>query len=420
MAVLSEAAPSSATQVESQRVAQYKPFSESGPPSRVAAVFLCGAFAFLELYCTQPLLPLLSRVFHASEVSAGLTVSASTLGVAISAALLALFGEHIDRKKLIVSAMAGLGIVVALTATASNLYVLALWRFAQGLLTPAIFITTIAYVTEEWPALDVPRVMSFYVAGTVFGGFVGRVCGGILAETIGWRLMFVVLAIAGLAGAVATQSLLKPPTSKVPEGEREPAWRPLVRNIRNGRLRATFAIGFCMLFALVGVFSYITFYLAQAPFHLSTTELSWLFSVYVFGLVATLAAGTVLTRFGLRTGMVTAVAISIGGVLLTLIPSLVAVAVGLSLASSGVFIAQTCANSFLRDAAPAGSRVSAAGMYVCFYYVGGTVGGVVPGLLWSAGGWSGCVTLICVLLAIAALLAFFGWRRAAGVDPIPV
>jgi MFS transporter, YNFM family, putative membrane transport protein len=96
------------------------------------------------------------------------------------------------------------------------------------------------------------------------------------------------------------------------------------------------------------------------------------------------------------------------------------VGVGLSLASSCVFISQTCANSFLRDAAPRGSRVSAAGLYICTYYVGGTVGGVLPGLIWKQAGWPGCVALTCGFLMIAAVLAFFGWRRTIVPDPIPL
>jgi MFS transporter, YNFM family, putative membrane transport protein len=89
--------------------------------------------------------------------------------------------------------------------------------------------------------------------------------------------------------------------------------------------------------------------------------------------------------------------------------------------SVGVFVAQTCANSFLRDAAPAGSRVSAAGMYICSYYVGGTAGGVLPGLLWKRGGWPACVALILGMLMIAAAAAVFGWgKRPAVPDPIPL
>jgi predicted MFS family arabinose efflux permease len=393
-----------------------------GPPSRVLAVFLCGAFAFLDLYCTQPLLPLLSHIFHATETRVGLTISASTLGVAISAVLLALFGERVNRKRIIIWAMAALAVTVALTASASGLRSLAVWRFVQGLLTPGIFIITIAYITEEWEPLQVPRVMSVYVAGTVFGGFVGRVAGGSLATLYGWRWMFLILGIAGAFGALITKRLLREPSPKpLPAAMLANRFQPLFNNLRNPRLLVTFGIGFCMLFTLVSAFSYITFYLADAPFDLSTTALSWLFSVYLVGLVVTLAAGTVLARVGLRHGMLTAIALCVAGVALTLIHSLVAVGIGLSLASSGVFIAQTCANSFLRDAAPAGSRVSAAGMYICSYYIGGTVGGILPGLLWKAAGWPGCAAVIFCFLSVAALLAFFGWRKKSAIpEPVPL
>src|ERR1700723_335466 len=50
------------------------------PVRAVAAIMLCAVFAFLTLYATQPLLPMLTTVFHASKAMVGLTVSASTLG----------------------------------------------------------------------------------------------------------------------------------------------------------------------------------------------------------------------------------------------------------------------------------------------------------------------------------------------------
>ena len=201
------------------------------------------------------------------------------------------------------------------------------------------------------------------------------------------------LGAVGLLGAAATWRLLLPARKRAVSPRPASRLAPVLANLRNPRLLATFGIGFCMLFALVAVFSYVTFHLAAAPFYLSTAALSWLFSVYLFGLLATLAVGTVLARVGLRRGMLGAVGLCLAGVGLTLGHSLVAVGVGLALASSGVFIAQTCANSFLRDAAPAGSRVSAAGMYISSYYIGGTVGGILPGLLWARVGWPGCIAL---------------------------
>ncbi len=195
---------------------------------------------------------------------------------------------------------------------------------------------------------------------------------------------------------------------------------PILANLRNARLLATFGIGFCMLFTLVATFSFVTFYLDAPPFRLSTEQLSGLFTVYLVGLMATLAVGTVLVRVGLRRGMLLAVLLSIVGIVMTLVHSLPVIGVALALCSSGVFIAQTCAGSFLRDAAPDGSRVSAAGMYICIYYIGGTAGGLLPGPVWRAAAWPGCVALVAAVLIVAAVITWFGWKARPVIEPVPM
>src|SRR5579859_3041263 len=71
------------------------------PLAGVVGVFVCGVVAFLTLYVTQPLLPLLETLFHASKSAVGWTVSASTLGVALAAPLLGTFTERMNRKRVI-------------------------------------------------------------------------------------------------------------------------------------------------------------------------------------------------------------------------------------------------------------------------------------------------------------------------------
>jgi YNFM family putative membrane transporter len=391
------------------------------PFAQYLAVFLCGSIAFLDLYTTQPLLPLLSRVFHATETHVALTISASTVGVAITSFLLASFGQAMARKRTIVGSMAVLAMCTLLTATATTLNTLAVWRLVQGLLTPGIFILTITYVTEEWPPLSVPRGMSFYVAGTVFGGFIGRLLGGVITAHESWRAVFVVLGVMLACGALVTHFLLAPPQAKRYATPRGHVFAPLVTSLRNPRLLATFGIGFCMLFTLIAVFSYITFFLAAKPFLLSTQQLSYVFAVYLFGLVATLIAGGFLARYGLRHGILGAITLCLVGIALTLIPTLSLVALGLAVCSSGVFIAQTCANSFLRDASPSSSRVAAVGLYICSYYIGGTFGGILPGIAYRHAHWPGCVALTGCVLCVAAGLAYFGWpARPRELDPIPL
>ncbi|MDE1160772.1 MAG: MFS transporter [Acidobacteriaceae bacterium] len=388
--------------------------------AKLLAVFLCGSVAFLNLYCTQPMLPMLAHVFSVTETQVGVTVSAATIGVAISSFLLALFGERLPRKKAIVISMVALAVLTLLTSFAQSLHTLAVCRMLQGLSTPGIFILTIAYITDEFPPLDVPRVMSSYVAGTVFGGFLGRFLGGFIAARMGWHEVFAVLAVGGFVGAGLTAWLLPKPRHQH-EQKKSSVLAPLLGHMKNPRLLATFLIGFCMLFTLVSTFNFVTFYLSEKPFLLSTEKLSDLFAVYLIGLVATLVMGRYLVRIGLRIGMLIATSVGVVGILTTLSHSLVLVAAGLAMASSCVFIAQTCANSFIRDAAPAGGRVSATGLYICIYYVGGTVGGMLPGVAWRHAGWPGCVAMIAVVIAVSGMTAFFGWVPIAErLDPVPL
>jgi predicted MFS family arabinose efflux permease len=188
---------------------------------------------------------------------------------------------------------------------------------------------------------------------------------------------------------------------------------------RSRRLVATFAVGFNVLFSLVGVFTWITFHLSAAPYFLSTTALSSLFFVYLIGLVVTPAAGFLITRVGLRAGIAGAILCSMAGVLLTLAQPLSIVILGLTLLSSGVFIAQTASQSHLRVAAPPGARVTAAGLYMTCYYFGGTAAGVVPGAFWALGKWPACAAFIVAMQAVALAIALLGWKVPDSVSRQP-
>jgi predicted MFS family arabinose efflux permease len=388
----------------------------SPSPWAAAAITLCGVCAFLELYSTQPLLPLLTRLFHASKTGVGMTVSAATLGAAISAPIMGILTERLPRKRVIVAWLAGIALPTLLAATSTSLAQLIFWRFLQGIAVPGIVAVVVTYIGEEWPPRRLPLIMSFYVSGTALGGFLGRVSAGILADWFNWRVSFLVIGVVAMAGAGAVAAWLPKGRRRPPLPElstRPPFLRQVLALFRNRRLVATYAVGFNILFSLVGVFTWITFHLSAPPFNLSTAALSSLFLVYLVGLVVTPTAGYIITRVGLRAGIGGAILCSMTGVLLTLAPSLPVILLGLTLVSSGVFIAQTASQSHLRVAAPPESRVTAAGLYLTCYYVGGSAAGVLPGAFWALGKWPACVAFIVTMQAIALTIALIGWRTPA-------
>jgi MFS transporter, YNFM family, putative membrane transport protein len=385
-------------------------------------VVLCGVCAFLDLYITQPLLPMLSRIFRASETATAATVSVATFGVALSAPVFGALTERLARKRVVVASLIGVAAPTLLAATSTSLNQLLVWRFLQGITLPGIFAVVVTYIGEEWPPDRIALVMSFYVSGTALGGLTGRLASGILADYFNWRASFLGLGAASLCGAAAVAAWLPHGRHRAPHPQTSAARLGILAQaqqlFRIRPLVATFAIGFSVLFSLVGVFTWITYHLSAPPFLLTTTALSELFLVYVVGLAATPVAGYIISHVGLRAGIGGALGCSIVGVLLTLAPSLPVILFGLALLATGVFVAQTATQSHLRVGAPAGARVTAAGMYVTCYYLGGTAAGVVPGFFWKLGQWRACVAFIVFIQAIALAIALIGWRHTSRIPAI--
>ena len=117
---------------------------------------------------------------------------------------------------------------------------------------------------------------------------------------------------------------------------------------------------------------------------------------------------------GHRTALFAAIAIGVTGSLLTLAGMLWLVVAGLALVSSGVFIAQAAASSYV-GAAATHDRGLAVGLYAMFYYAGGSVGGALPALFWTSGGWPACVALVVGIQLLTAAIGGSVWSaREAG------
>lgn len=384
------------------------------PP--VWPVVLAGATAFLGLYATQPLLPLLARVFDASPLAVSLTVTLPTLAVAAAAPLVGRLADAVGRRRVIVGSAVLLSVASALTATATSLPQLIAWRLVQGLLTPGVFAITIAYIHDRWPRERTGRATGAYVSGTVSGGFCGRATAGVVAASVSWPAAFLALAVlnAVLACALWVWLPAEPPRPKT-GNVRRPSGSAM-RLLRNRPLLATNAIGFCVLFVQVALFTYVTFHLSSAPFHLSTAALGWLFVVYLFGAAVTPFAGRWSDEFGHRRALGGGLLVGVLGAALTLLPWLSFVVVGLALAATGVFIAQATASSYI-GAVTREDRGLAVGLYSSCYYIGGSAGGALPALLWSAGEWTTTVLLVMVVQASTYALARAFWTPVAAGRP---
>lgn len=387
---------------------------EHSQKARMTAVVLAGFCAFLTLYAPQPLLPMLAAAFNKSAAAISLVITASSIAVAMAAPFAGVISDRLGRKRVIVPAAALLAVPTLLAATSTGYGQLLFWRFWQGAFTPGIFAVTVAYINEEWTERT-GTAMAAYVTGTVLGGFCGRMAAALIAGHVSWRWAFIVLGLLNILGAIAIQAWL-PPDRRFQRGRetRDSSVRAMLRHLRNPRLLATYAVGFCVLFTLIGTFTYINFYLAGPPFGLSTTGLGLLFITYLIGAVITPFGGRLIDHLGHRYAVALAFTGGIAGIGLTLSHSLPIVVAGLALCCTGVFIAQSSASSHIGTATHE-ARAAAVGLYVMCYYLGGSFGAAVPGRLWHQGGWPACVALIAIVQALTITLALSFWKPSPTV-----
>jgi len=379
---------------------------------RRLAVTLVGFCAFLQLYTPQSLLPTFAAEFGVGPAAVSALVSATTLAVAFAAPFAGAIADRFGRRRIILAAVFALVFPTLMLANSDTLGELVAWRFVQGLLLPPVFTVAVAYIGEEWPPGDVPSVVALYIAGSAFGGFLGRFVAGIVADHFGWRAAFGTLAAIDLAGALVILRFLPRETKFVATAGLAASFRAMGRHLRTPRLLATFAAGFGILFAFVSAFTYVNFHLAAPPFELSPGALGAIFVVYLLGVVVTPMSGRMVGRHGRRRVAVAALALWIASTALTLVPWLPAIIAGLALGAAGGFVIAALANGFLATSVTHG-RSAAVGLFAFFYYIGGSVGGILPAPLYAALGWSGVVVLVIATLLLMAVAVTWAWREPA-------
>ncbi len=363
-----------------------------------------GSTAFLtvvDLFATQAILPSLARAYQVPPAAMGLAVNASTFGMAVAGLTVALFDRHIDRRLGILVNLLLLAIPTALLASAPDLTVFAVLRVAQGLCMATAFTLTLAYLGEACSAMDAGGAFAAYITGNVASNLIGRLISAGVADHLGLAANFYLFSMLNLAGAALVWFTIHS-TEPAPIGA---AGRPdRLRHLHDARLRAAFGIGFCILFAFIGTFTYVNFVLVAAPLSPGPMSVGLVYLVFLPAIVTTLLAGRVVEVTGTRPALWGALLLAGLGLRLLLTSHLAAVLIGLALVGIGTFFAQAVATGFVGRAATE-DKGAASGIYLASYFAGGLVGTALLGQLFDRFGWSACVGGIALSLAVAGALA---------------
>lgn len=388
-------------------LAMVAPSRSAGAILRFVVIVLTALLTTVDLFAVQAILPALTAAYGVSPAAMGTAVNASTFGMAVGGLAVALLSRRIDRRWGVLLSLAVLAIPTALLATAPDLAVFTALRVVQGLCMAAAFTLTLAHLGENYSATDAAGAFAAYITGNVASNLFGRLISASVADHFGLAPNFYVFALLNLAGAVLVFFTLKGTKKMVCAPM--PAVRPSPFSVwgehfRNPALVAGFAIGFCILFAFIGTYTYVNFVLVAAPYALGMQTLGVVYFVFLPSIVTTPLAGRLVARFGARPTLWASLAVAGAALPLMLLGHVAAMMTGLVLMGAGTFMAQATATGFVSRAATT-DRGAASGLYLASYFLGGLAGAYLCGLAYTMLGWPGTVAAIGVSLAVAAVLA---------------
>lgn len=377
-------------------------------------IALLAFFTLVDLFAAQAILPFLAVTYAASPSQIGVAVNASTAGMAVGALLTALFGSRLDRRAGIVGSLLLLAIPSLMLAVAPSLSVFAGLRVAQGLCMSCAFTLTLVHLGETLTPDRQASAFASYITGNVASNLVGRLIAAVTAGLYGTSTVFIVFATMNLVGAGLAASTIRS-ADPAEHTSRKQGLNQALRGAFSPALLATYGIGFMILFAFVGVFSYVNFVLMQPPLALGMMSLGAVYFVFAPSIIATPWAGAAALRFGARNTLHAGLCVAIFGLWLLSQDALLDVIAGMVLVALGTFFAQATATGQISSIAGS-ARSSASGLYLTSYFTGGLLGAALVGTAFDRFGWHFCLILIGAALVIAAAMGLTfrndGGRRA--------
>lgn len=360
------------------------------------------------IYCTQPVLPLIASDMRVPVSTVNLVAGAALLGFATGLALLLPMGDRFDRRKLVLGQIA-LAFCFALAAAfAPSIWALIGASFGLGMVccVPQQLVPFAAVMSPPHErGLNVGTVVS----GIMLGILLGRTISGVVGEAYGWRAVYALEAAFMIPVWFIAAKLLPPgvPSSNLSYPRLLASLWPLMRD--NSPIRQSMMVQ-ALLWACFNAFWVnLAGLLANGPWQLGS---AWAGGFGIIGAMGAFAAsygGRAADKVGCRkvigasVGIVTLAYLLLAGAQTSLVLLVVGVIVLDIGVQAGLVANQT--RAFAVDPKAQG-RINS--LYMTATFVGGAIGATVSGWLMAQFGWMGIVEFGVVLGVLAGLIHWLG------------
>jgi predicted MFS family arabinose efflux permease len=276
--------------------------------SRAMTLLAIAAFASAAaMRICDPMLPQIAETFGTTTGQAAGTITAYAVAYGLFQIMYGPLGDRFNKYRLITLATFACTFGTLLAAASPCLSWLIFSRALAGATAAAIIPMSIAWIGDSIPYAERQATLARFFSGPILGLIGGQFLGGFVADTLGWRWCFVLLATAYVGIGVLLQVEMRRnrailgATVSVPASTNRPAYLAQFANIIRLRwAKIILAIVFCESFAVFGSVAFIPVHL-HTSFGLSLTASGAVMSVFgLGGLFYTIIAGRLVTRIGER------------------------------------------------------------------------------------------------------------------------
>jgi len=386
-----------------------------------AVLSFAAVVVFANLHALQPLLPELSRLFQLTALQASWSYAIGTLTLGLSLLFYSAVSDAVGRRAILGFSLVGMTFSTLLLTQVESFSALMWGRALQGFFLGGLPAIAVAYLGEELEKPALFTAVGLYISASSLGGISGRVLAGFSAEIGHWQWVFWLWSLLAVALLVAFWRYL--PASQHFVRKKFSARQALQDNwfhLRQKVLLLTFLLGGLNFFIYLNQYTYIAFVLAEPPYMLSSGWIGLLFLTYLTGTLGSAISGKVARRMSMPAGMALGVVIMMVGTLCTLLPGLLFIVLGFFISAFGFFLTHSLATGWVNQHATH-AKASASALYLVFYYLGASTGGLYLHGFWQWHGWAGVVlgSLIGygVSLWLCAQLKHFSLPQTVSTDP---
>jgi len=355
------------------------------------------------MYATQPLQPLFEEILGITKIQASLFTTSILAPLAIASIIYGYFLEKFSIKKILIVAFCCFGILELCFAFSSSYFALLNLRAAQGLIAPAALTGIMSYISQNSPKNEVAKNIGKYIGITIIGGFLGRFLAGSFNDFFGsWRIFFIVLGAFLLLAAF----LLTKISGDAGSSYIKPKFRDIYEIFKQKQNAFIYIYIFCAFFAFQAILNFLPFELKKIDDAFSGSRTGILYIGYIIaGVTVSFNARKIVNFFKFEPyAMLAGCVIFIIGIALLGIRDFYAIIVAMLVVCCGNFITHTVASGYLNFLAREHKAISN-GLYVSFYYAGGTLGSFAPILIYNNCSWWAFLAFISLFLLISSIFA---------------